>query len=75
MQPAEKRPPGLLDKRLPERQDFEELVADGLTDEANVAPGDEPAAEQAAMHLEGENDERLTDEISAANDESREITQ
>ena len=40
----------LLDHASPERQDFEELVPDGMEDEANVTPDDEHSAEEEAMH-------------------------
>ena len=47
--PARDTDESLLDNATPERQDMDELVADGLEDEANVTPEEDRAAEEAAV--------------------------
>lgn len=43
-----------LDESTPERQDMDELVADGLEDDSNVSPEPEPSAEEEAVHVTAE---------------------
>lgn len=40
-----------LDRGTPERHDMDEFVADGLEDEANVTPEEDPAAEDVAVRI------------------------
>jgi|GEM_PF-3712427 len=49
-----------LDHATPERHDIDELVPDGLEDEANVTPDGERAAEDVAVRIARESapDER-----------------
>jgi hypothetical protein len=39
----------LLDHATPERQDMDDLVADGMDDEANVTPEEDGVAEEEAV--------------------------
>jgi hypothetical protein len=41
----------LLDRGTQERQDIDELVPDGLDDEANVTPDPDLAAEESALRV------------------------